>query len=179
MEAVLKSIKDWFLGKRDYFNAFAKADSRLEGWLKVELILLLPNLVKTGLLENFERECRVTTPAGRKQVDFSLTARGELHYCELKAMCISQAAGTPRDLKFYFRDDQVGLIKDFKKLDIIPSDNKWVLGLVYPNPGLSQWADAVESLPDSLKHWQCRTRPDSFPEYLFVSVWKPKPTSNY
>lgn len=28
-----------------------------------------------------------------------------------------QAAGTPRNLHFYFRDDHVGLIKDFKKLD--------------------------------------------------------------
>lgn len=94
MEAVLQPIKDWFLDKQVYFKAFAKADSRLEGWFKAELILLLSNLAETGLLENFERECKVNTPAGRKQVDFSITVQGESHYFELKAMCISQAAGT-------------------------------------------------------------------------------------
>jgi len=173
METILEPIKNWFLNKRDYFITFAKADSRLESWFKAELILLLPKLVESGLLEDFGRECKVSTSAGRKQVDFSLTVRGELHYCELKAMCISQAAGTPRNLGFYFRDDNVGLIKDFKKLDTIPGCNKWVLGFVYPNPGLSHWVDAANFLPDSLKHWQCVTKPKDFPNYLFISVWKP------
>lgn len=172
MEAILESIKNWFLSKKEYFTAFAKADSRLEGWFKGELMLLLPKLEESRLLEEFVRECKVSTPAGRKQVDFSLTLQGELHYCELKAMCISQAAGTPRNLKFYFQDDDVGLVKDFKKLDTIPGYNKWVWGFVYPNPGSSHWADAVKLLPSHLKHWQCITKPTDFPDYLFISAWK-------
>jgi hypothetical protein len=172
MEAILESIRDWFLAKQDYFIAFAEADSRLEGWFKAELLLLFPKLVQAGLLDSFDREYKVNTLSGRKQIDFRLIAKGEINYCEAKAMCVSQAAGTPRNLAFYFRDDHLGLIKDFKKLDAIPSGNKWVLGFVYPNPGRSQWSMAVESLPNSLKHWRCSTSPENYPEYLFISIWR-------
>lgn len=172
MEAVLESIKDWFLDRSDYFNAFIDADSRLEGWFKAELLLLLPKLVGKGLLERFERECNISTPTGRKQIDFCLSIQGGTHYCELKAMCISQAAGTPRSLKFYFQDNHVGLIRDFKKVDGIPGNNKWVLGFVYPNPGVTKWEYVIESVPDIYKHWQCETSPKDFPEYLFICLWK-------
>ncbi len=174
MEAILESIRDWFLAKRDYLVAFAEADSRLEGWFKAELLLLFPKLVHDKLLDEFDREHNVRTPLGRKQIDFRLITRGEINVCEVKAMCISQAAGTPRNLAFYLRDDHVGLIKDFKKLDAISSGNKWVLGFVYPNPGVTQWSAAVESLPVNFKHWQCISNPENYPEYLFVSVWRPQ-----
>lgn len=172
MEAVLEFIKDWFLAKRDYFVAFARSDSRLEGWFKAELLLLFPKLMQHRLLENFNREYNVNTPHGRKQIDFRLLIKGEINYCEIKALCISQAAGTPRNLAFYFKDDHLGLIKDFKKLDAILDSNKWVLGFIYPNPGKSQWSAAVELLPNNLKHWHCLTNPENYPEYLFISVWR-------
>lgn len=178
MEAVLDSIKDWLLNKREYFIAFARADSRLEGWFKAELLLLFPKLVESGLLDRFERECNINTLFGRRQVDFCLSMQGEINYCEVKALCISQAAGTPRNLAFYLRDDHLGLIKDFKKLDAISGNNKWVFGFVYPNPGATQWRTAVKLVPDSLKHWQCLTSPEDFPEYLFISVWRSQATSS-
>lgn len=177
MEAILGSIKEWFLSKRNYFIAFAQADSRLEGWFKAELLLLLPKLRQKRLLDRFDREYNINTPFGRKRIDFRLLAQGEINYCEVKALCISQAAGTPRNLAFYLRDDHLGLIKDFKKLDTVPGGNKWVLGFVYPNPGASEWSVAVESLPDSLNHWICSTRPESYPEYLFISIWRSQATT--
>lgn len=177
MEVILESIRDWFLAKRDYFIAFAEADSRLEGWFKAELLLLFPKLIQRRLLDNFDREYNVNVLPGRKQIDFRLITRGEIHFCEVKAMCISQAAGTPRNLAFYLRDDHVGLIKDFKKLDAIPDGIKWVLGFVYPNPGVTRWSEAVESLAVSLKHWRCLTNPEEYPEYLFISVWRSQVTT--
>ena len=80
MEEILERIKNWFVAKRDHLEAFAQADSRVEGWFKAELILLLPKLVKTGHLESFQRECKVSSSAGRKQVDFSLTVRPSIFY---------------------------------------------------------------------------------------------------
>jgi hypothetical protein len=177
MEAILESIRDWFLAKQDYFTAFAEADSRLEGWFKAELLLLFPKLVQNKLLDEFYREYGVKTPSGQKKIDFCLVTREGINFCEVKAMCVSQAAGTPRNLAFYLRDDNVGLIQDFKKLDAIPSGNKWVLGFVYPNPGKTQWSVVAEFLPVSLQHWQCTTNPEDYPDYFFVSVWRSQVTT--
>lgn len=143
METTLEQIRDWFLAKSEHFIAFAEADTRLEGWIKAELIVLLRRLAHRGLIERFEREANIPTSTGRKQIDFRLWLGGETCLCELKALCISQAAGTPRNLDFYFREDNVGLIQDFRKLDGLPGNNKWVCGLRLSQPRTA----AVE--PDS------------------------------
>ncbi len=54
------------------------------------------------------------------------------HLCELKALCISQAYGTGRDLDFYFRKDSaLGLWKDFRKLESVTSEPaKWILSFI-------------------------------------------------
>lgn len=174
MNTLLPYIQDWFLRKEEYFTAFSSADSRIEGWFKAELLVVFNRLMKQGRLDEYEREANITSPKDkkRKQVDFRFRLQGEDHLCELKALCISQAAGTPRNLHFYFRDDHVGLIKDFKKLDELPSKNKWVLGFIYPSPDLSDWNKAIASLPADLKHWQLVTKPQDFPEFMFISLWK-------
>jgi hypothetical protein len=174
MNNLLPHIQDWLLQKEEHFVAFANADSRIEGWFKAEMFVLLYRLQQQGLLEEFEREANLTSPRDntRKQVDFRFHFEGEDHLCELKAMCISQAKGTPRNLNFYFRDDHVGLIKDFIKLDELAGVNKWVLGFIYPSPDIRAWNNAVASLPESLKHWQPITKPQDFPNFLFISLWK-------
>jgi hypothetical protein len=177
MEAILQPITEWFLGKKEYFTAFAAMDSRLEGWLKAELIVLLNRLSQSQLIERFEREVNIPSLIGRNQIDFRVWLSGRAHLCELKALCISQAAGTPRNLKFYFRDDHVGLLKDFRKLDTLSENSishKWVLGFVYPTPELRQWAQMLISLPETLNHWRCITNPRDFPDYFFISLWKSK-----
>ena len=90
----------------------------------------------------------------------------------LKALCISQAAGTPRNLHFYFRDDHAGLFKDFRKLGLLPSTEKWVLAFVYPNPGQVTWLGAERSMPQEFAHWHCVTSPEDFPSFFFLALWK-------
>ncbi len=126
MEDLLQHIRKWFFQKHEHLIALASTDSRIEGWFKAELLVLLKRLVKQGHLDGFKREAKVTSPKDgkRKQVDFRICIRGKEHLCELKALCISQAAKTPRNLQFYFRDDHVGLIKDFRKLDELSDRNK-------------------------------------------------------
>ena len=127
MELVLKKISNWFLAKKEHFEEFAKADTRLEGWFKAELIVLFNILLQENVIEQFNRESSFMTPKGRKQIDFTILLNEGMHLCEIKAICISQAAGTPRNLRFYFREDNVGIIKDFRKLDILSYKNKWVI----------------------------------------------------
>jgi hypothetical protein len=175
MNTLLPFIQDWFVTKRDYFLAFSNADSRLEGWFKAELIVLFNKLKEEGRLTNYERESNIisTKDGKRKQIDFLVELKSATHVCELKALCISQAAGTPRNLHFYFRDDHVGLIKDFKKLDELPQKNKWVLCFIYPAPGINEWNKAVSSLPTTLQHWHAITKPQDYSDdSFFISLWK-------
>jgi hypothetical protein len=143
MERIIEHIKKWFNDKREYFEVFARNDTRLESWFKGELLVLFERLKSEGVIDRFERELNVQTNEGRRQVDFAVTIGGEEHLCELKAACISRAKGTPRDVKFYFRKDDVGLMKDFLKLDRIAGDRKWVLSFFYPRPSVSEWNDVV------------------------------------
>jgi hypothetical protein len=170
MNSLLPHLHDWFHQKEEHFVAFANADSRVEGWFKGEMLVLVNRLKQQGKLGGFKREANIKNK-GRNSVDFRFLFEGEKHLCELKALCISRAAGH-RNLNFYFRDDDVGLIKDFKKLDKLTNVNKWVIGFVYPSPDIRDWNNAVASLPESLRHWQPITKPQDFPKFVFISLWK-------
>jgi hypothetical protein len=174
MEVIFPLISEWFQAKQEHFTAFAQADSRIEGWFKAELLVLFKQLVAEKAIERFTREAVIPSPKHAKcnRVDFRLLIHGQTHLCELKALCISQAAGTHRDLNFYFRDNRVGLIKDFKKLDEITSQNKWVMAFVYPAPDLKAWSDAVASLPSTLRHWKPVTSYGDFPNWVYIALWK-------
>lgn len=174
MEVLLPYITRCFLDKQEHFTTFAQADSRIEGWFKAELLVLFNRLVTKQVIEKFEREANIYSPKGgqRKQVDFRLYIQEQEHLCELKALCISQAAGTPRNLHFYFRDDHVGLIKDFKKLDEITSQRKWVIAFVYPAPDSKEWNNAIASLPSTLRHWRPITMVNDFPDWMYIALWK-------
>ena len=173
MNNLLSHVQDWFFQKEEHFVAFANADSRIEGWFKAEMLVLLNRLKQQGQLGAFETEANITSPRDRKrkQVDFRFHLEAEIHLCELKALCISQTK-TSRNLNFYFRDDHVGLIRDFKKLDELTNVNKWVLGFIYPSPDIRDWNNVVASLPKSLKHWLPITKPQDFPKFVFISLWR-------
>lgn len=174
MDVLLPYILNWFLDKQEHLKTFAQADSRIEGWFKAELLVLFNRLVASQGMDKFEREAKVCSQKDgkRKQVDFRLYLQGQEHLCELKALCISQAAGTHRNLYFYFRDNQIGLIKDFKKLDETGSLNKWVVAFVYPAPDSKEWNSVTASLPSTLRHWRAITTVSDFPDWLYIACWK-------
>jgi len=169
MERIIPEIKRWFAEKREHFEVFARNDTRLESWFKGELLVLLERLKSEGVIDNFEREPNVQTNLGRKQIDFSVRINGEEHLCELKAACISRAKGTPRDIKFYFRKDDVGLMKDFLKLDRIAGERKWVLAFFYPKPSVADWSYIASSLQEDNR--RCVTKLEDYPKYFFVALW--------
>lgn len=171
MKNIIHYIQKWFVAKQEYFESFARNDTRVESWFKAELLVLFERLKSQGLIYSFEREANLRTNKGRKQIDFILKVKDVEHLCELKAMCISQAMGTPRNLSFYFRDDRVGLIKDFKKLDQIRDGNKWVIAFIYPKPTQADWQEVTTSLPKDIRHWHCATKIEDYPEYLFIALW--------
>jgi hypothetical protein len=172
LETLLPLIVDWFKDRRGHLDVFAQADCRLEGWFKGELLVLFSKLVKDGVLSGFEREANVPVPGGRLQIDFRLRLGDQTHLCEVKALCISQAAGTPRNLKFYFRDDKLGLFKDFRKLNSIAATNKWLLAFVYPVPEQLAWESALGLRPSDLNQWVPFNAPLAGSPGLFVSLWQ-------
>lgn len=174
MEVLLPAVQDWFAEKREHLSVFASKDSRLEGWFKGELLVLLERLHQQGMISGFEREFKIPleAPGKRFQVDFKIQLADVDHLCELKALCISQASGTPRDLKFYFRGDRVGLIEDMKKLNRLPSRNKWLIAFIYPTPSVDQWNAAVASVPSAFANFRPVNSPLSASPELFVSLWR-------
>jgi hypothetical protein len=175
MQVLVSDIRGWFERKRKHLLAFAEFDCRLEGWFKGELLVLFNRMQAAHRIAKVEREVKVPRcdTATRTQVDFAVTIGKKKHLCELKSLCISHRA-TPRNLQFYFRDDDVGLIRDFRKLDYVQAERKWGLAFVYPTPAPDVWAKAVESLLPKLPHWESLSDPRDAKDFLFVSLWRCK-----
>lgn len=175
MNTLVPYIRRWITRRNEYMRVFADSDSRLEGWFKGELLLLFTKLKRRGVISGFRREVGLKTSAGKRySVDFVVEIGRNSHLCELKAPCISQAAGTPRNLQFYFRNNRVGLLQDFKKLDRLRGRNKWALAFIYPRPSKADWNAALSSIPRGLKHWRPVTNWSSASKSVFISLWRPK-----
>jgi hypothetical protein len=177
MERLLPNISEWFKGKEYWFRAFAKHDSRVEGWFKGELLVCLEKLKEEGRVDDFEREF---TPGrkgwgekGQHKIDFKIRIDGQNHLCELKAMCISQALGTSRSLSFYFRPQESNVLaKDFSKLSSLKIQcDSWIVSFVYPSPSPKDWAIALEKWRKVIADWRCVTDPGSYPEWFFLACW--------
>lgn len=177
MKTLVPKIREWFESKEYWFRTFAKHDSRVEGWFKGELLVCLEKLKEAGHVDDFEREF---TPGekgwgtkGQRKIDFRITMNGQNHLCELKAMCISQASGTSRNLNFYFRPQENNVLaEDFRKLSSLRSpSNLWIISFVYPSPPPTAWASALEKRQEVIGHWKCVTDPISYPEWFFLACW--------
>lgn len=172
MEKVLTELDRWFLAKENEVKVFAQNDSRLEGWFKGEMLILLDRLKRQSIISWYNREASLYSGGKRHQVDFELKIGEARHLVELKAPCISQAQGTPRNLNFYFSDGNMGLFTDMRKLNGLDTPNKWLIAFIYPRPSDRAWTAAVTRVPRDLAHWHCLTKIDAYPSHLFISVWK-------
>jgi hypothetical protein len=171
MIKILPYINAWFFAKQSYLEAFSKNDSRLEGWFKGELFLLFDILKQQNVIIEFEREFKYTVDKTTR-IDFRLNLNNSENFLELKSLCISQSKGTPRNLQFYFREDHVGLIKDFRKFELMNLDHKWILGFIYPKPAIELWNQVCSTIPIEFSHWQCISNINEYPDFLFISLWK-------
>lgn len=177
MDSLLPILYDHFRQKEEHLRVFAEVDSRVEGWFKGEMIVLLSRLDREGKVE-FKREWKDTAlKGGRVQIDFRLRCAGEEHLCELKALCISERH-TARGLKFYFRDNDIGILKDMRKLEKLSSyGHRWILAFVYPSPSSTDWERALATLPAEMANWRCITSPKDYPKFAYLALWKHKPRS--
>jgi len=172
LKTILTEIDNWFLTKSAEMDTFARNDTRVEGWFKGEMLVLLDQLKRKDVILDYRREPNFYRGNKRYQVDFEIKIESEKHLVEIKAPCISQAHGTPRNLNFYFREDDIGLIKDFRKLNLANNPNRWLLAFIYPKPRKQAWRVAMTKVPSDVSNWHCVTRLNNYPEYLFVSLWK-------
>jgi hypothetical protein len=175
MLGLIAHIKTHLDGKQKYHKLFAESDSRVEGWYKGEMIFLLQQLKDKGAIVDFHREHKIAGEGeARYSVDFMIELTGNKSILvELKAVCISQAAGTPRSLNFYFGKTHVGLVKDFKKLDQIKGfKEKYVIGFVYPKPDEQVWNKGLKKLNSSYDGWSCISNFNEASKECFVSVWQ-------
>ena len=120
------------------------------------------------------REHNVGLGCGKRcLIDFRLQLSDGGHLIEIKACCISQAARTPRNLHFYFRNDKLGIQNDLRKLQTLDCpEKKWILLFVYPRPKDFEWTNAVNSLSYEFNRWKCVSNPEKFPEFAYLSLWE-------
>lgn len=151
--------------KEHHLNVFARNDTRLESWFKGELLVLFDKLKREGIIDDFKVEYP-DEKSRRAKIDFLITIEGKKHYLELKAPCISQSK-TERNLQFYFRNNNVGIKKDFGKLDLINNKNKWVIAFIYPKPDEESWNEVTGKIAD----WKCLTNLKDYPSHIFIALF--------
>ena len=173
---LIVSIKEHFDKKQKYHKLFAESDSRVEGWYKGEMLFLLTELKREGKIVDFHREHKIKRRDvnSNYMIDFKIDITSSKSVLvELKAICISQADGTPRNLNFYLGKDHVGLVKDFKKLDKIDCpEEKYVVGFIYHIPSQKEWEAGLEKLNNSYMGWSCISNLSEAGKDYFVSVWE-------
>jgi hypothetical protein len=125
------------------------------------------------IIKDFQRELKLPTADGRRQIDFKIVCGNESLIWEIKALCISRAGGTPRNLAYYFRNDHVGLFKDFRKLDSIPEGNKLVIGFIYPSATEDQLKEVCRKFPGDLGHWRFEVPDGCSSGHLMITIWEP------
>jgi hypothetical protein len=175
MKEIRKELEIYFSKKSIYFNIFSKVDSRIEGWFKGELLFLLENLIKTRKIKSYNRELNLLNfNDKRKNIDFEILLNsGKSILLELKSLTISKNAGTPRNLNFYFKEDPLGILNDFIKLDLIKyNGDKYVIGFIYPKPKLENWMDMQKVIIEKGFNWKCISNIKEFPDSHFIPVWK-------
>lgn len=175
MKSISTEIKKHFESKTIYFDLFSKVDSRIEGWFKAEMIFILEDLIAKHKILNYKREYYIIKDDGKAHnIDFQITLNNNKEILiELKALVISQAAQTPRNLNFYFGNNHVGLFKDFRKLDSVEFDGeKYVIGFIYPKPENAVWNKALTKIINDITGWHCITKLTDYKSPYFISIWK-------
>lgn len=168
MERILPRIREHFLAKSEELNAFARQGTRVEGWFKGEMIVLLDRLKTQRLVDDFDREPCLYPPNRKLQVDFRVTLAGALQLVQIRSLCITR----PRKLRSYFREDSDGLPKDMWQLSEFGApESKWVFTFIFPRPDVAEWQAATAGLPADLGRWTCVTQPSDYPDHLFLSLW--------
>ncbi|OXB20231.1 hypothetical protein B0A80_19230 [Flavobacterium tructae] len=171
----MSDIINHFESKSNYFELFAKVDSRVEGWFKAEMIFILEELCSKEKIIDYKREFLIKKADGKgHNIDFEVTLKSKKKILlELKALVISQSAKTPRNLNFYFGNNHVGLFKDFRKLDSIDfKGEKYVIGFIYPKPEEIIWNKALAKILFDIIGWKCMTKLKDYKNSYFISVWQ-------
>ena len=175
MNPILLYIEKHFEAKTDYFKRFSEADTRIEGWLKGELISLFVDLAEKKIIESFQIEISGEELGGDKgQVDFFVKVSDKESFIfELKSMVISKRK-TGRDLKFYCGKDRVGFYKDFAKMEKfkVKKEFCYFMAFIYPRPSLEEYKIALGKLAEISPLWcplsEFKDANDSF----HISIWK-------
>ena len=137
-------------------------------------MVLFQRLKDQQKIKHYHREHPVFNIRDKKnnKVDFILDINNHEILVEYKALCISQADNTPRNLNFYFQDDNVGMVKDLYKAEYLQFNGQiWIMGFVYPNPGVIEWGRITSQKSQNFPSWVCSSNPADYPEYLFIAYW--------
>ena len=171
MMEIYKAMIEYFDNKVDYIRLFDKNDVRVEGWFKGELLVFFDRLKKQNTIQDYFREKRIRVGKRRRQIDFEIKSKDIANLIEIKAMPIGRRQNTPRNLRFYFTENNNGILNDFTKLESINMENanKWIIGFIYPKPTKEEWSSEIARINDG---WILRTELEKFQDDYYVAIWE-------
>ena len=176
IEILINKLDEHFKAKDKYFELFSNNDTRIEGWFKAEILKSLNELKVNHCISEFKLEWSIKDENGkRKSIDFIIKFNDDkLFLIEVKAIVISHHK-TPRNLNYYFREDHVGILKDFYKLNsITPYENKCVIAFIYPTPNKDEWDNILRNIRENDKttNWACVSMFQNYHDRnYFMPVW--------
>ena len=171
MMEIFRAMIEYFNNKVDYINVFDRNDVRVEGWFKGELLVFFDRLKKQGIIQDYSREKLIRVGETRRQIDFEIKSKDIANLIEIKAMPIAKKKGTPRDLGFYFTENNNGILNDFTKLESInmQNANKWIICFINPKPAKKEWEEKIKVIN---KGWTLRTNLEEFQDDYYVAIWE-------
>ena len=169
MNELLPHMKQHFDTLQDRLACFREQEVQVEGWFKGEMLLLLTNLRKKGIVEGFDREAG---PGGK--VDLIVKIAGSRHCIELKHWLVGVQRGARLTPAFYFGDPTpVGVLRDVDKLSRFePEDGKWLLILMTDNPRDDLWQRGLERFHSKFcpRVLLPKSQPEQFPDSYFLGL---------
>lgn len=189
MQKLVSAFGDELADRQGILECFCDQESRIEGWLKGELLYFLDRAKKSGQLHDiglrdFRREYKIGKRKGSMSFDLRLTDNGGSDiWIELKHWLAGQQNGSKRFPGSYLTiSGRDGILEDVQKLET-REGRKYILVLSTSNPREFAWRDGPNSWLNGVRDFNRKfypnrisypidslTNPRDFPSTFFLGL---------
>lgn len=150
--------------------AFSDGGRQVEGWFKGEMIYLLGDARRRGLVDDFKSEAALPDQ-GRKRVDYRLHHGGRTMYLEVKTLFHGRQGESIIPVDIYFYRDPIGIWPDVQKLGMLPPGAAFSPLFVHPRPDSAIWYRALTRACQRYHEFSLTelTSVERYPEELYIA----------
>jgi len=175
MKALVSMLAEYLRRSEQQLRCFHTYESQVEGWFKGELLCFLDREKREGRLHDFGLERQDHGGCNGMRVDIILKFDNtypswvelkhltKAHFKPSQYFTLSEGQGERSDSCAYC----------VRRLRTIPEYNdKFMLVLFTPNPGLKRWNDGVNGFNNNGANGyiDSLTNPDDYPDFFFLGL---------